>query len=412
MPLSALDIISIFGSLFTLYFSFVYVLLYFFNKKKFFSNPPLPKKLPKVSIIIPAYNEENTISLTLQSLLNLNYPKKLLEIIAVNDGSTDDTRKVMGSFKKQGVKVVNKENGGKASALNAGIKRSGGEIVVCMDADSTVERNALRKTLGYFEDSNVAAVASSVKVLKPKNILQKFQFLEYLYNILLRKALAFLDSIFVVPGPFGLYRRTVLEKIGGFEKGNLTEDMEITMRIQSKGYKIETSTNAYAYTNSPSNIKKLVKQRVRWYRGFIINSKKYKNLFFNSKYGDLGVFTLPAYVLLVFILFVLILSMSYMFVNTAFHFFNVRVISGILLTPIEILNPVLYTSALTVLWFVSITISLIVVYLSFKISREKIKLKIIPVYAISALFYGFILAFTWFVCILRELKGEKIKWER
>jgi len=412
MPISALDIVSIFGSLFTLYFSFIYLLIYFFNKKKFLSNPPLPKKLPRVSIVVPAYNEEGTIALTLKSLLSLNYPKRLLEIIAVNDGSVDSTRKIMESFKEQGVKVINKENGGKASALNTGIKKSTGEIVVCMDADSVVDKNALRKTLGYFKNPEIAAVASSVKVLKPKNILQKFQFLEYLYNILLRKALSFLDSIFVVPGPFGLYRKSVLEKIGLFESGNLTEDMEITMRIQSKGYKVETSTNAFTYTTSPYDVRKLIKQRIRWYRGFLINSKKYKELYLNPKYGDLGMFTLPAYILLVFILFVLVTSMSYMFASTLFHFFNVRLISGILLTPIEIKNPLLYTSALTVMWFTSITISLIVVYLSFKISKEKIKLKIIPIYVISALFYGFILAFTWTVCILKELKGEKIKWER
>jgi len=412
MPLSALDIVSIFGSVFTLYFSFVYVLIYFFNKKKFLSDPALPKKLPRVSIIVPAYNEGKTIALTLKSLLELNYPKKLLEVIAVNDGSADETRKVMESFKGQGVKVINKVNGGKASALNVGIKKSTGEIIVCMDADSVVDRDALRKTLGYFSNPEVAAVASSVKVLEPKNMIQKFQFLEYLYNILLRKALSFLDSIFVVPGPFGLYRRSVLEKIGGFEEGNLTEDMEITMRIQSKGYKVETSTDAFTHTVSPSNVRKLVNQRVRWYRGFLINSKKYKELYLNPKYGDLGMFTLPTYVLLVFILFVLILSMSYMFTSTFFHFFNVRMISGIFLTPIEIVNPILYTSVLTVLWFTSITTSLVIFYLGFKVSREKIKLKLIPVYIISALFYGFILAYTWSVSLLKELKGEKIKWER
>jgi len=412
MPLSALDIVSIFGSVFTMYFAFVYVLIYFFNKKKFLSNPPLPKKLPKVSIIVPAYNEGKTIALTLKSLLELNYPKKLLEVIAVNDGSADETRKIMESFKGQGVKVINKVNGGKASALNAGIKKSTGEIVVCMDADSVVDKNALRKTLGYFSNPEVAAVASSVKVLNPKSMIQKFQFLEYLYNILLRKALSFLDSIFVVPGPFGLYRKSVLEKIGGFEEGNLTEDMEITMRIQSKGYRVETATDAFTHTVSPSSVRKLVNQRVRWYRGFLINSKKYKELYLNPKYGDLGMFTLPAYVLLVFVLFVLILSMSYMFTNTIFHFFNVRMISGIFLTPIEIVNPILYTSALTVLWLTSITTSLVVFYLGFKVSKEKIKLKMIPVYLMSALFYGFILAYTWSVSLLKELKGEKIKWER
>jgi cellulose synthase/poly-beta-1,6-N-acetylglucosamine synthase-like glycosyltransferase len=409
--LNLLDIISIAGSVVVIYTSFVYIFLYLSNRKKLFVNP-LPKKLPTVSIIVPAYNEEKTIAATLKSLLKLNYPKNLLEIIAVNDGSTDNTGKIMEKFRSYGVKLLNKRNGGKASALNIGIKYSKGEIIVCMDADSIVERNALKKTLGYFNDPKVAAVSSSVKVFKPKNQIQKLQFLEYLYNILFRKTLAFLNGIFVVPGPFGLYRKSVLKEIGGFQEGNLTEDMEITMRMQAKGYRIENSTNAYTYTIAPFNIKKLFNQRVRWYRGFIINSKQYKKFYFNSSYGDLGLFVLPTYIFFVFFIFILLACLIYTVGFEIFHFINVRLLTGIILPTIKLENPVLFLSVSNVLWMSSIAVSLLIAYLSFRISKEKFVLKMIPTYIISLFLYSFLMSATWLVSIYKELKSEKIKWER
>jgi len=409
------DYITLISSVFSFFAFFTYLLVYLENRKKIFRDPPLPKKLPKVSILVPAYNEEKTIGKTLKSLLNLNYPKDKLEIIAINDGSTDNTLKIMKKFEKYGVKVIDKPNGGKASALNAGLKKAKGEIIVCMDADSVVSKNALKYTLGYFNDPKVGAVASSLKVYKPKNFWQKMQFVEYIYNVFLRKVLALMDSVFVVPGPFGLYRRKVLEEVGGWEEGNLTEDMELTMRIQKAGYKVEASLNSIVYTKTPDTFKKLIKQRVRWYRGFLINARKYKEMFFNPKFGNLGVYTLPLYIVFILLLFISISSTFYSLYLMLKDFFLVNLKAGIEMPEINFENlkdSYLYASVSNIFWFANIVIYSYIFYISLMMSKERNFLRGFLTYFLQIIFYPFVLAYSWLLSIIKELKKEKIRWER
>ena len=167
-------------------FTAIFFLLTMFENKKELKNPK-PKKLPTVTIVVPAYNEEKTISKTLQSLLNLNYPKNKLEIIAVDDGSTDNTYKAAKQFTSQGVKVYKKKNTGKADSLNFALKKSKGELFAALDADSFANPDCLKKMIGYFNDPKIMAVTPSLKVYKPKNMLQKIQYVEYLIGIFLRK---------------------------------------------------------------------------------------------------------------------------------------------------------------------------------------------------------------------------------
>ncbi|MDT7858865.1 MAG: glycosyltransferase [Candidatus Aenigmarchaeota archaeon] len=409
------DYVTFVTSAISFFAFFTYLLVYLENRKKVFKDPPLPKKLPKVSILVPAYNEEKTIAKTLKSLLRLNYPKNLLEIIAINDGSTDNTLKIMKKFEKYGVKVIDKPNGGKASALNAGLKVAKGDIIVCMDADSIVSRNALKNTVGYFNDPNVAAVASSLKVYKPRTLWQKVQYVEYIYNVFLRKVLSLMDSLFVVPGPFGLYRRSVLEKLGGWEEGNITEDMELTMRLQKAGYKIETSLNSVVYTKTPDTFKRLIRQRVRWYRGFLINAKKYRDMFFNPKFGNLGVFTLPLYIIFVLVLFVAVGSTFYALYNTAHDFIFINLKAGIETPDISLKNiepPHLFIAVPHVFWLTNFVIYVYLFYISLQMSRERNFIRGFLIYFVSILFYPFVLAYAWTLSILKELRGAKIKWER
>ncbi len=253
------------------------------------------RAFPKVSVIIPAYNEEDSIAKTIKSVLNLDYPKHLLEVIVVNDCSRDKTVEIAKTFEKQGVKILtNKSNSGKAFSLNAGIGAATGSIVGCIDADCEVDSQALKSMIGYFDDERVGSVTPAVKILKPKGMLERIQHVEYLLNIFLRKMLAVVDAIHVTPGPFSLYRKDVMQKIKGFDVGNLTEDMEIALKIHKAGYKIENSVNAVCYTICPDNWKSLFSQRLRWYRGAFSNMYKYKEMMFNRKYGNLGIFLLPA----------------------------------------------------------------------------------------------------------------------
>jgi len=409
------DYVTFVASIISFFAFFTYLLVYLENRKKVFKDPPLPKKLPKVSILVPAYNEEKTIEKTLKSLLKLNYPKHLLEIIAINDGSTDNTLKIMKKFEKHGVKVIDKPNGGKASALNAGLKIAKGDIIVCMDADSIVSKNALKYTLGYFNDPKVAAVASSLKVYRPKTFWQKMQFVEYIYNIFLRKVLALMNAVFVVPGPFGLYRRSVLEKLGGWEEGNLTEDMELTMRIQKAGYKVETSLNSIVYTKTPETFKRLIKQRIRWYRGFLINARKYKELFLNPRFGDLGVYVLPLYIIFIVVLFISMASTIYSLYTMIRDFVLINLKAGIEMPDLNLRSidpPYLFMSVSTIFWLANIVIYAYIFFISMHMSKERRFLRGFLVYFVQIIFYPFVLAYSWLLSIWKEIRGARIKWER
>lgn len=238
-------------------------------------------KLPKVSIIVPAYNEEAHIAETIESLLNLDYPKDKLEIIVIDDGSTDRTYNIAKKYEEKYpdiVKVYRKRNGGKASALNFGIKLATGKYIATMDADSVVPREALKKMLEYFTDERVMIVIPAVQVKRKKTFIEKVQYIEYSYNNTLREIFEKLNSIYVAPGPFSVFRRELFEKIGYFDENNLTEDMEIALRAQHHGYRIRYCPEVIIKTETPKTFKQLFRQRIRWYLGFVENYLKYRKI--------------------------------------------------------------------------------------------------------------------------------------
>jgi cellulose synthase/poly-beta-1,6-N-acetylglucosamine synthase-like glycosyltransferase len=399
------------GSLLTVYVSFVYLVQLISNRGSLLRIPKLPRNLPKVSIIVPAHNEEKTIKATLDSLLSLDYPKKLLQIIAIDDGSADRTLEKMRKFSKMGVTVLTKKNGGKASALNAGLKVARGEIIAITDADSYVESSALTNTLGYFK-GNVAAITTSIKIAEPRTIVQKVQAIEYLFNIIYRKVFALMNSIFVVPGPFSLYKRSVLENIGGFEEHNITEDMEIALRMQSRGYRVENSVPAYTYTHAPATLRQLFMQRVRWYRGFIINMKRYHYMLLNPKYGDIGVFTLPVNILLVAFMFVFIGAMAYSVMQALFSMMHVNMILGYMPLQFNLINPILYSNIFTVLWVLATGVLVFLTYEGYKLGSERFRLSMIPIFFATIFVYVFFIGLTWLESIRKELMGAELKWEK
>lgn len=253
-----------------------------------------PAYYPSVSIIVPCWNEEHTISGTLHSLLNLDYPKDKLEIIAVDDGSTDGTWAALQKFTTYPqIKIFHKENGGKHTALNFGLTQSESEVVGCLDADSFVHKDALSTIAHYFEDKKTMAVTPSVKIHTPETILQMIQSVEYGWGIFIRKVLSYLGALYVTPGPFSIFRRTVFAEVGNYRHAHNTEDMELAMRMQAHHMKIANAHNAVVYTVAPRTLPKLITQRVRWTYGFIKNVIDYKFIFFRKQYGNLGIFILP-----------------------------------------------------------------------------------------------------------------------
>ena len=187
------------------------------------------------------------------------------------------------------VRIIRKENGGKHTALNAGIAATRAEIVGCLDADSFVEPSALREIVACFDNPRVAAATAAMSVHKPKNILQHMQNAEYTFGITLRHAFASVNGLYVTPGPFSFYRRSIVEKLGGFRYGHQTEDMEMALRIQHAGYKIENAPRARVYTKAPDTILELIRQRTRWTSGFLRNIlNEYRHLIFSRRHSALG----------------------------------------------------------------------------------------------------------------------------
>lgn len=251
---------------------------------------------PPVALIIPCWNEEHTVAGTVRSVLALDYPKDKLKIILVNDGSTDGTKEAMEAFRGDPqVVIIHKENGGKHTAVNAGIEAAGdAEFIGCLDADSFVAPDALREVISCFEDPKVAAATAAMSVHEPKSWLERMQHAEYVLGIALRHILSAVNGIHVTPGPFSLYRKSVLDELGGFRFGHQTEDMEMALRIQRAGYEIDNAPRARVYTKTPRTVPKLIKQRTRWTSGFLRNvAYDYRDLVGNPKYGSLGLLVLP-----------------------------------------------------------------------------------------------------------------------
>ena len=249
---------------------------------------------PYVDIIVPVFNEEKTIAKTLHSLLALDYPKDKYNIVAINDGSTDNTLEALSHFKDhKNIMVLSKPNGGKHTALNLGISNSKAEFIGCLDADSFVDREALKLIVRRFRDEHVMAVTPSVVIDDADNIIRKTQKAEYQYGNFVRKAFCAIGAIHIAPGPFSFYRKSVFDQVGMYRKAHNTEDMEMAMRLQKNGLKIVNEPLALVYTVAPNTVKKLYKQRVRWVSGFLANLIDYKGMVFNKKYGDLGLIVLP-----------------------------------------------------------------------------------------------------------------------
>lgn len=290
MP-SILTITYLFYMFIALYFLLLFTLTFMQNRKEIFLEHKT-KKNYSVSVLIPAFNEQDSIKGTVESVLKSDY-KFLKEIIIINDGSKDNTLKIARELEKKysNVIVFDKKNSGKADSLNQAFKIAKGELVAVVDADSYPDTNALSSMVGYFDDKKTGAVTTRILVRKRDNFLRKMQAVEYKVIAFTRKLLEFLDSIYVTPGPMALYRKDALSKIGGFDTKNMTEDIEATWHLIHDGYKIKMSFLSKASTIAPDTLKKWFTQRIRWNIGGFQTILKYKHCFFRK--GMLGFFILP-----------------------------------------------------------------------------------------------------------------------
>ncbi len=330
--IQALVWFSYFISLFFL----IYWLLFFLEKKdslklELDKKKPKLKIFPTVTIAVPAYNEENHILKTLKSLIELEYPRDRFEIVVVNDCSTDNTKKIVNKFMKEikqdkykdiRIRIINqKTNKGKAEALNTAIKTSDSEFFSCIDADSVIDSEALLYMVNdMVKDPKLAIVTPVMKVDSPKNWLQKFQRVEYMSSMFVSRLMGYIDSIYVAPGPFSLYRMSALKKLGKFDGRRNIEDQEIAWRAQKHHFKMRQCTHAFVNTVAPDTVKGFTRQRTRWYRGAIMTIYDYKELAFNKKYGDFGMFQIPLMIFSYVLSFIALIALGYYVIKPIYKY--------------------------------------------------------------------------------------------
>jgi poly-beta-1,6 N-acetyl-D-glucosamine synthase len=235
--------------------------------------------LPRVTILVPAYNEGAVIQGSLRSLLELDYPD--YEIIVIDDGSKDDThrkaRAFEGSHGRAQVRVIRKRNGGKSRALNTGIAAATGEFVLCMDGDSALHPRTLRRAVRHLADPRVGAVAGSVKVVNRTNLLSSLQALEYVEGLnMVRAAQGFFRLVNIIPGPIGVFRAAALRRVGGYDHDTFAEDCDLTLKLLADGWQVHYEPEAIAYTEAPEKLLDLLKQRYRWTRGILQAIRKHR----------------------------------------------------------------------------------------------------------------------------------------
>ncbi|WP_296201091.1 polysaccharide deacetylase family protein [uncultured Hyphomicrobium sp.] len=247
-----------------------------------------------VTVLIPAFNEENVIGESVVRILESRHVT--LEVIVIDDGSTDGTsdvvRRSFGADPR--VTLITIANGGKAHAVNTGLERAAGEVIIALDADTQFEPDTIAKLTRWFGDATIGAVAGNAKVGNRINMLTRWQALEYISaQNLERRALAALDCITVVPGAVGAWRRSALAELGGFPGDTLAEDQDLTIAIQKAGYRAIFDADAVAWTEAPDTVAGLAKQRFRWSFGTLQCLWKHADVTFRPRYGALGLVALP-----------------------------------------------------------------------------------------------------------------------
>jgi len=411
----------------TLYWLFLYII----NKKSFKIDPKL-KEYPFFSILVPAFNEEKTIGLCIESLLKIDYPKNKVNIILINDASTDSTLKIMKSFKDSRIKILDlkKNTGWKSAALKKGLKlvSSKTDLLTILDADSVVSKNIARVVAGYFSDKKVGAVATRYLPLNSSNLLERFQYIEYLFSVMWRRLLWFVKSMYVSPGVFATYDYNVFKKVGGFSKDSIVEDLEIAFRINKAGYDIAYTSSTPSFTRVPSTIKEYISQRTRWQRGFIRTVLDYKNMLFDKRLGNYGLIFLPIVTFSTFLMITTSLLFLYKVLDKVFEFFKgiykLYLIGFDVSTVLDFSNihfdlkswlyeRYLYSDAFTYLFLISFLLTVIILVLIFKIFKEPLKPRILDYFAYIIIYLP-LYSLLWLKNITVELlfKDKGLEWKK
>lgn len=246
--------------------------------------------LPYVTVFVPAHNEEYTVTRSLESLYNTRYPSSRLEVIVVNDGSTDGTKKVVQKFQRKfkdrcRFRLLNRPNRGKAGALNYAMNHTKtGSLIMCLDADSGLDKDALRNAVQHFHDKKVVALSSNVNIIEDKTIMSLVQRFEYLVCYQMKKAQAHFGLEYIIGGIGSMFRRNMLKKVSFYDTNTMTEDIDLTMKIlvnKKMDEKIAYAADSIVHTEAAHTLSELMKQRFRWKYGRMQTFFKNSSFFFS-----------------------------------------------------------------------------------------------------------------------------------
>ena len=238
----------------------------------------VPAVTEPVSVIVPAYNEKECIAATLRSLMACDHP---IEVIVVDDGSTDETAAIVAALRLPGVRLVRQANAGKPAALNNGIRHARHDLIVMMDGDTVFEPSTVRQLVQPFADPQVGAVSGNAKVANRSTLIGRWQHIEYVIGFNIDRRVSDLARcITTIPGAVGAFRRAALAQVGGLSQDTLAEDTDLTMAICAAGWRVVYEENARAWTEAPVSLRQLWRQRYRWSYGTMQSMWKHRHAVF------------------------------------------------------------------------------------------------------------------------------------
>jgi cellulose synthase/poly-beta-1,6-N-acetylglucosamine synthase-like glycosyltransferase/peptidoglycan/xylan/chitin deacetylase (PgdA/CDA1 family) len=277
-----------------LFFARVFILLGFARRhvRLVRGRPPEEEITPPVSIVVPAFNEAVGIVRTVRSLVDSDYPE--LEIVVVDDGSTDGTGDLVEELALPGVRLLRQPNAGKPAALNTGIAETSHDVVVMVDADTVFEPDTLRKLVQPLRGTDVGAVSGNTKVGNRGRLLGRWQHIEYVMGFNLdRRLFDVLQCMPTVPGAVGAFRRQALVDVGGVSGATLAEDTDLTLAIGRAGWRVVYAEEARAWTEAPASLRELWRQRYRWCYGTLQSVWKHRAAMWRPGEGRIGRRGLP-----------------------------------------------------------------------------------------------------------------------
>jgi len=356
------------------------------------AKPPV-KGVPRVSIIVPAHNEGAVIGGTIESLVALPYPDK--EVVVVDDNSSDDTYLKAKSYAVRGdIILVRKTDphSNKAMALRYGAKFVSGDIILCIDADTIIQNESLIRIVEPFDDPKIVAVAGNVRVYNTQSLLEKIQAYEYFLAMEMGRTFqSLIQSLIIIPGAFGAFRRRIMDSIGGFDADTITEDFDFALKLRKTGFKIAFAEDAIAWTFVPNRLSDWSRQRIRWAYGQLQSIMKHKDLMINIKFRLNSILSLIDMLLMdVFLLFIRL----FWFLSLPWFF------PSIPLWKLAALNFSFYLAMELIQAMVALIVS----------PRGKKELGYLSLIPIVVLFYRPLYSFIRLFAYLKAILGLKVAW--